>query len=510
MDEYHKDSDRIIGKVLEAYQAAIDDINSDMDKIFDTYSRKGSFSGDKDIKYLNQKIPNFLLSTMKKVYPRIKNEKARKWILAKINAPAYRARITRLEALKESLYLRSKQIADVEIRMSTYGYTSIINSAYYKTIFDIQKNTGIGFSFAEIPNRQVEEILKNNWSGKHYSERIWNNTDKLASELEYTLTKGFMTGASIERMSKEISDRMEVGKYAATRLIRTETTYVANMAEIEAYKESGIEKIMFLATLDLRTSDRCRKHDKSIVDVSKAVPNVNIPPLHAHCRSTTIEIFEDDNLEKLQRRARDPVTGKNRTVPADMTYNDWYKENVVNNQRAISEEKKIKNKLSDKKQHEKYKEVLGKDVPESFDKFQELKYNNSKIWDFIKLDYQRHKELIDNPTLELPNSDNVFSANEKFTGYLYNKANKKGYDKGKLFTDRLGYDVNNYEMLKEEIIKRASQYPAISKLTDENGTRYQQKIIIYGLNDKPANVIVAWNVKDGVTKMTSTYIKEVK
>lgn len=103
-----------------------------------------------------------------------------------------------------------------------------------------------------------------------------------------------MTGASVDRMVKEISDKMQVGEFAATRLIRTETTYVANNAVLAAYKEAGVEKLMFLATLDLRTSDICREHDKEIISVDKAIPVENIPPPHANCRSTTLDVFEDD------------------------------------------------------------------------------------------------------------------------------------------------------------------------------------------------------------------------
>lgn len=510
MDEYHKDSDRVIGKVLEAYQGSIYDINEQISSILKTFTTANKMTLDEAKQYLTIPESKDFIENLKQTIDRVIDEDLKAEMLRQINTPAYRARLTRLQAMKEKLNIECKKLADIQVREIEKGLINTAHTAYYKTIFDIQQLTGIGFSFAGIPTKQIEEILKNNWSGKHFSKRIWQNTNMLASELEHTLTKGFMIGASVQRMSKDIADKMQVGEYVATRLIRTETTYVANMAELEAYKEAGVEKIMFLATLDLRTSDKCMKHDKEIITLSKAMPGKNIPPLHANCRSTTIEIFEDDNLAELERRSRDPVTGKNKTVPANTNYKDWYKENVENNPRALAKEKKIKNRISDKKQYEKFKEVLGNDLPKSFDKFQELKYNNSEKWDFVKLDYQRRKQLLDDPSLILPNADNVFVANEKFKGYLYNEANKKGYAKGKLFKDRLGYSATNYEMLKNEIIKRAPQYPAIAKLTDEHGTRYEQKIIIYGLNNKPANVIVAWNVKDGVTKMTSTYIKEVK
>lgn len=329
MDEYHKDNDKVIGKVLEAYQGSIDDINKQMSDILKTFTASNKISLEEAKQYLTTAESKDFIENLKNTIANVQDEDLKAEMLRQINTPAYRARLTRLQAMKEKLNIECKALADIQVREIEKGLINTANTAYYKTIFDMQHLTGIGFSFAEIPTKQIEEILKNNWSGKHFSKRIWQNTDMLASELEHTLTKGFMTGASVQRMSKEIADKMEIGEYAATRLIRTETTYVANMAELEAYKETGVEKIMFLATLDLRTSKVCRKHDKEIIPLEKAVPGENIPPLHPNCRSTTIEIFEDDDLSKLQRRARDPETGKNKTVPADMNYKDWYKENVL-------------------------------------------------------------------------------------------------------------------------------------------------------------------------------------
>ena len=58
-------------------------------------------------------------------------------------------------------------------------------------------------------------------------------------------------------------------------------------------------------------------------------------------------------------------------------------------------------------------------------------------------------------------------------------------------------------------MKRKGRYPATPKQADQYGRRYEQKMVIYGLNGTPANVIVGWIEKDGKTKLTSAYIKEV-
>lgn len=108
-------------------------------------------------------------------------------MLRQINTPAYIARLTRLQAMKEKLNIECKRLADIQVREIEKGHINTANTAYYKMIFDMQQLTGIGFSFAEIPAKQIDQILKNNWSGENYSKRIWNNTDVLLLNLNIHL-----------------------------------------------------------------------------------------------------------------------------------------------------------------------------------------------------------------------------------------------------------------------------------------------------------------------------------
>jgi SPP1 gp7 family putative phage head morphogenesis protein len=57
------------------------------------------------------------------------------------------------------------------------------------------------------------------------------------------------------------SNEAQFGRYAANRLLRTETNYVVNMAQAKAYKKASIEKYRFVAVLDVRTSEVCREKD---------------------------------------------------------------------------------------------------------------------------------------------------------------------------------------------------------------------------------------------------------
>lgn len=213
-------------------------------------------------------------------------------------------------------------------------------------------------------------------------------------------------------------------------------------------------------------------------------------------------------MKLTSRLARDPETGKNYKVRGDMTYNEWYE--------GLSQEKKTaikayKNRSADETQYTKYVKRLGSEnMPKTLELFQKMKYNDSEKWRYVKLDYQRQNALIKNPELALPNALSATADNRKFTEYLFGGTHENGLVKGAAFTSRLGYDISNYDKLKDEILKKASKYPSVFKSTDLHGDSYEQKIILYGNKNKPANVIIGWKSKDDKTWLASAYIKELK
>lgn len=170
----------------------------------------------------------------------------------------------------------------------------------------------------------------------------------------------------------------------------------------------------------------------------------------------------------------------------------------------------MRNAKIDSNQYERYKEVLKEDAGSLAD-FRQMKYNDPEKWKFVEMDYQRQKELLEHPELKLPNAETAILPEPKFTKYLFDENSQKGYPKGRAFTDRLGYEMGNWQELQKALKQGAVKYPA--QYVDNNGygDRYVQKMILYGKKETPANVVVAWlRTEDGTTKLTSAYIKEAK
>ena len=80
-----------------------------------------------------------------------------------------------------------------------------------------------------------------------------------------------MSGKSIAKISRELSEFMNVGLYNATRLIRTEVNHFANESEMLAYEELEIDKYKLL----LNNSRDPFKDYFSIYDL-RSILNTNI------------------------------------------------------------------------------------------------------------------------------------------------------------------------------------------------------------------------------------------
>ena len=238
------------------------------------------------------------------------------------SAGAYRYRITRIEALNKDIAKQCRELYKTENRHITSALRNVAEESYYREIFSIQKDAGLGFGFSQFSQRDVDRILRANWSGGNYSQRIWRDVNGMTERLKNELLVSMLSGRSGEKTARIFREQFGVNAYCARRIVRTESAYVANAAQAKAYDEAGIDRYRFVATLDSRTCECCAALDGKVFDLAKAKAGTNYPPMHPFCRSTTIADFGDEELAGLERRAKDK-DGKTVKVPADMTYEEW-------------------------------------------------------------------------------------------------------------------------------------------------------------------------------------------
>nr|DAI52417.1 MAG TPA: minor capsid protein [Caudoviricetes sp.] len=314
--------------VNKLFDGAVDIVEKQIEEIFGKYARDSGISQDAALRLLNEKQTETMRRNLMITLAQCQEEIARQAILARLNAPAYVARISRLEALKDLIHAQAYKVGSAAHYRLTDRLIDTYEQSYYRSIYDQQRRTETGFDFTKLTDRDVQAAIATNWAGSNYSKRVWKNTKKLAESLEEVITQGLMTGQSIRDMELALEARVVSERYKINRIIRTEVNHCCNQGTLMSYKAAGTLRYIYLATLDMRTSSICRSLDKEVFFVSKAKVGVNFPPMHPNCRSTTMAYPEDGIFPK-ERIARDPETNKNIHVPFDMSYAQWYRKYVL-------------------------------------------------------------------------------------------------------------------------------------------------------------------------------------
>ncbi|HFN7824449.1 TPA: minor capsid protein [Streptococcus pneumoniae] len=327
MDKAEKQADQFD----KVYQEAKTYLDKEINKIFDKFQRDYGLSQVEARQVLKNMKDKKNLNELRKVLEARPNDPNIQRLLADLDSPAYSFRMKRLERLSDDLDRMRESIYHSEKTGSAAFYSDLMKDSYYKATFDLQQQTGLAYGFSGLPENEIKHLQSFSWvgDGSTYSTDIWKNTGKLTSSIKDELLISLMTGRDTRETAQAIAERFNVGQNDARRLVRTESAFFHNQMELLSYEEADIEKYIFVAVLDKRTSRICQEHDNQVYDRDKAVPGVNCPPMHPWCRSTTVGYDEDADYSKLKRRARNPETGKTELVPADMTYKEWYSEYVA-------------------------------------------------------------------------------------------------------------------------------------------------------------------------------------
>ena len=152
--------------------------------------------------------------------------------------------------------------------------------AYIDTYKYFDELLSINASFETINIGLAEQVVKTNWSGLSFSERIWENRRKLALTLKEELKKGLIRGESLQEMSRVMVDKLNNEYSNALRLVRTETAWIQCEATKQNYLDNDIKYYEISAFLDNRTSKICKSMYGEVVNVKEAVVGKNMPPFH--------------------------------------------------------------------------------------------------------------------------------------------------------------------------------------------------------------------------------------
>lgn len=187
---------------------------------------------------------------------------------------------------------------------------------------------GFGRAFYNMDSDAVRRFVDTVWTGNtSYSQRIWDNTETLASYVAQDMAKAFARGDSYQRIAKALEKRfVDVPQSSLMRLVYTEGTYVSRMAQVEELKREGFEEYKIEAVHDGRTCEQCHGVEGKTFRFEDMQVGVNFPPIHPYCRCQIAPAVDDwdawqarqlDKMPKQAEKAAQAISipGKAHTAP---------------------------------------------------------------------------------------------------------------------------------------------------------------------------------------------------
>lgn len=473
----NKDARAYIKTIEKQYDQALKGIEKDINNWYMRIAKNNNISLLEAKKILSKKeLAEFKWEVEDYIKAGEANSSSPTWIKELENASA-RVHISRLEALKlqiqnqiETLYeTRDKEMQDYLIR--TYG------DIYYHAVYEIQKGIGLGSSVYSLDTNKVNQIIQKPWAvdGKNFSERIWEDKNKLVNTLHNKLTQSFIRGSSPYQIVSDIAKEFNVRKSVAGRLVMTESAAYAAKAQENCYKDLGIDQYEIVATLDTHTSPICQEMDGKVFNIKEYEVGVTANPFHPNCRTVTVPYFADDTKSMRAMRNKE---GKIEYVPADMKYKEWFNKYVKNNKLTFEEEKAIMDYKSPKMY------VLNDKLRQEFELNEEEKEWVKNLDSALKkMPYYKGKVIrsIDLKENELNDFLENYSPEKKFVTFpAYTSTSKDEiYNPESIvrlyITSTKGRDISNFGLKEDEVIyERGCKFKILDIYLDE-----EQKIYIH-------------------------------
>lgn len=242
------------------------------------------------------------------------------WLEAMKNAST-KHHIDRLTALQMTTRAEIQEALAKWMSVAIPKMDGILTESFLRYNFYMQKDMEYGKYINGADIQKLRVAANKPWTpdGIEFKKRIGINNAKLVSTMQRELMQACIIGRPYEEIAENLRNQINLSEYESVRLIRTEATHLATLAERETYGMYDVKEYEYLATLDQRTCDLCGPLDGKVFKVTDMQEGVNAPPLHPNCRCTTIPHYDDLGGS---RAARDEE-GNTIFVDGNTTYSEW-------------------------------------------------------------------------------------------------------------------------------------------------------------------------------------------
>lgn len=219
---------------------------------------------------------------------------------------ANQSALTRSRGLFEQIGEQIKALGQKEQITFRQGLSNIYTDQFLRQVYDLGQSITVKANFNRLNPALIQKTLDYPWSGAMFSDRLWQDKERLGRNLRVGLTQSMILGEGIPQITDRINKGIDTARYNAERVARTETKRVTYCAHDDVYKDTGVEELRYRCANggDSRTCQYCRANNGKVFKRGEE-PTL---PRHPNCRCVYIPVvsdtFEDNELNELTGSVR--------------------------------------------------------------------------------------------------------------------------------------------------------------------------------------------------------------
>lgn len=219
---------------------------------------------------------------------------------------ANQSALTRSRGLFEQIGEQIKALGQKEQITFRKGLSNIYTDQFLRQVYDLGQSITVKANFNRLNPALIQKTLDYPWSGAMFSDRLWQDKERLGRNLRVGLTQSMILGEGIPQITDRINKGIDTARYNAERVARTETKRVTYCAHDDVYKDTGVEELRYRCANggDSRTCQYCRADNGKVFKRGEE-PTL---PRHPNCRCVYIPVvsdtFEDNELNELTGSVR--------------------------------------------------------------------------------------------------------------------------------------------------------------------------------------------------------------
>lgn len=219
---------------------------------------------------------------------------------------ANQSALTRSRGLFEQIGEQIKALGQKEQITFRQGLSNIYTDQFLRQVYDLGQSITVKANFNRLNPALIQKTLDYPWSGAMFSDRLWQDKERLGRNLRVGLTQSMILGEGIPQITDRINKGIDTARYNAERVARTETKRVTYCAHDDVYKDTGVEELRYRCANggDSRTCQYCRDDNGKVFKRGEE-PTL---PRHPNCRCVYIPVvsdtFEDNELNELTGSVR--------------------------------------------------------------------------------------------------------------------------------------------------------------------------------------------------------------